>query len=119
LISLGFMKAKSYTSLFVYCCGTDTAYQLLYVDDIMLTASSLELLQCTTTALQQQFVMKDIGHLHHFLSVSVEQWSDDLFLHQRQYARDILECAGMSDCKPCSTSVDTQAKVSSDVDPRP
>jgi hypothetical protein len=27
--------------------------------------------------------MKDLGPLHHFLSISVEQWSDGLFLHQR------------------------------------
>jgi hypothetical protein len=32
-ISLGFIEAKSDTSLFIYCCGTDTAYLLLYVDD--------------------------------------------------------------------------------------
>jgi hypothetical protein len=59
--------------------------------------------------------MKDLGPLHHFLGISVEQRSDDLFLHQCQYARDILERAGMSDCKPCSMPVDTQAKVSSNV----
>jgi hypothetical protein len=34
--------------------------------------------------------MNDLGHLHHFLGISVEQRSDDLFLHQRQYARGIL-----------------------------
>jgi hypothetical protein len=61
--------------------------------------------------------MKDIDPLHHFLGVSVEQRSDGLFLHQRQYARDILECASMSNCKPCSTPVDTQDKVSSDMGP--
>jgi hypothetical protein len=58
--------------------------------------------------------MKDLDLLHHFLGVFVEQRSDDLFLHQRQYAQDILERAGMSDCKPFSMLVDTQAKVSSD-----
>jgi hypothetical protein len=51
------------------------------VKHIVLTASSLELLQRTTTALQQQFAMKDLGPLHHFLGVSVEQRSDGLFLH--------------------------------------
>jgi hypothetical protein len=51
----------------------------------------------------------DLGPLHHFLGVSVEQRPDNLFLHQRQYAQDILERAGMSKCKPCSMSVDTQA----------
>jgi hypothetical protein len=109
LVLLGFVEAKSNTSLFIYHCGADTTYLLLYVDDIVLTASSPELLQYTTTALQQQFMMKDLDPLHHFLGVSVEQQSNDLFLHQHQYARDILECAGMSDCKPYSISVDTQA----------
>jgi hypothetical protein len=83
LVSLGFMEAKSDTSLFVYRSGTDTAYLLLYVDDIVLTASSLKLLRHTTTALQQQFAMKDLSLLHHFHDVSVEQRHDDLFLHQR------------------------------------
>jgi hypothetical protein len=115
LVSLGFMEAKSDTSLFIYRRDADTAYLLLYVDDIVLTASSPELLQRTTIALQHQFVMKDLIPLNHFLSVSVEQQSDNLFLHQRQYAGDILERADMSDCKPCSTSVDTHAKVSSDM----
>jgi hypothetical protein len=51
LISLGFVEAKSDTSLFVYRRGADTAYLLLYIDNIVLTASSLEFLQRTTTAL--------------------------------------------------------------------
>jgi hypothetical protein len=59
--------------------------------------------------------MKDLGPLHHFLGVSVEQRFDDLFLHQSQYAWDILEHAGMSGCKPYSTPVNTQAKVSPDM----
>jgi hypothetical protein len=45
LVSLGFVEAKSETSLFVYRRGTDTAYLLLYVDDIVLTASSTHLLR--------------------------------------------------------------------------
>jgi hypothetical protein len=52
LVSLGFVEAKSDTLLFVYRCSTNTAYLLLYVDDIVLNASSSELLQRTTIALQ-------------------------------------------------------------------
>jgi hypothetical protein len=107
LVSLGFVETKSYTSLFVYRRGADTMYLLLYVDDIVLTASLPELLQSTTTTLQREFAMKDLGPLHHFLGVSVEQRQYDLFLHQWQYARDILERVGVSDCKPCTTPVDT------------
>jgi hypothetical protein len=53
LVSPGFLEAKSDTSLFIYRCNTDAAYLLLYVDDIILTSSSPELLQHTTTTLQQ------------------------------------------------------------------
>jgi hypothetical protein len=44
LLSQGFVEAKADTSLFVFHCGMDTAYLLLYVDDIIFTASSLDLL---------------------------------------------------------------------------
>jgi hypothetical protein len=80
------MEVKSDTSLFVYHRDPDAAYLLLYVDDIVLTASSLELLHHTTSALQQQSVMKNLDPLHYFLGVSKEQWSKNLFLHECQYA---------------------------------
>ena len=59
--------------------------------------------------------MKDLGVLHHFLGIIVEPCPFGLFLHQRQYVLDILERAGMTACKPCSTSVDTRAKLSADM----
>ena len=88
---------------------------MLYVDDIVLTASSQQLLQSVISSLQQEFAMKDLGQLHHFLDVIVEPRPSGLLLHQRQYALDILERAGMTDCQPCSTPVDTQAKLSADL----
>jgi hypothetical protein len=80
----------------------------------VLTASTADLLHRTIIALEREFAMKDLGPLHHFLGITVERRPQGLFLHQRQYAIDILERAGMFDCKPCSTPVDTQAKLSED-----
>jgi hypothetical protein len=117
IASIGFIEAKSDTSLFIYRRGEETVYLLLYVNDIVLTASTADLLQRTITALQREFAMKDLGPLHHFLGITAERRPQGLFLHQRQYAIDILERAGMSDCKPCSTPVDTQAKLSEDDGP--
>jgi hypothetical protein len=106
------VETKSDTSLFIYHHGAETAYLLLYVDDIVLTASSESLLRRIITSLQQEFAMKDLGVLHHFLGVTVELYSAGLLLHQRQYTLDILEQAGMTDCNPCSTPLDTQGKLS-------
>ena len=77
------LLTKSDTSLFIYCRGDETAYLLHYVDNIVLTASSQRLLQSVISSLQQEFAMKDLGQLHHFLGVTVEPRQSGLLLHQR------------------------------------
>jgi hypothetical protein len=54
--------------------------------------------------------MKDLSLLHYFLRTTVERHPYGLF-HQRQYAIDISEWTGMSNCKPCSMHIDTQVMV--------
>jgi hypothetical protein len=54
----------------------------------------------------------DLGDLHDFLHMSVTRSSNGLFLCQRQYALEILRHAGMSECHPTTTPVDTKAKLS-------
>jgi hypothetical protein len=103
--------------LFIYRHGADTAYLLLYVDDIVLIASSDAMLRHIIDLLHNEFAMKDLGDLHHFLGLSVTRRDNGLFLCQRQYTLDILARAGMVDCKPCATPVDMCAKLSSDGPP--
>jgi hypothetical protein len=117
LTTLGFIEAKLDTSLFIFRRSSDTVYLLLYVDDIILTASSTELLCRTISALYREFVMKDLGPLHHFLSITVEHHPDGLFLHQRTYTLNNLKRAAMADYKPCTTPVDLQAKLADDSGP--
>jgi hypothetical protein len=83
LASIGFVETKSDTSLFIYRRGDDTVYFLLYVDDIVLTVSSADLLQRMIDALQRVFTMKDLGPLHHFLGITADRRPQGLFLHQR------------------------------------
>jgi hypothetical protein len=117
LITLGFLEAKSDTSLFIFRRDSNTAYMLLYVDDIIMTASSTELLRHTISTLQREFTMTDLRPLHHFLGITVERRPTGLFLYQRTYTFDILKRAVMADCKPCTTPVDIQAKLAGDLGP--
>jgi hypothetical protein len=103
--------------LFIFRRGSDTVCLLLYVDEIILTASSTELLRRTISAFQRELAMKDLAPLHHFLSIIVERRLDGLFLYQRTYMLDILKHAVMVDCKPCTTPVDLQAKLAGDSGP--
>jgi hypothetical protein len=71
ICTIGFAASKSDASLFVYKEGARIAYLLLYVDDIILTASSPELLQHVMARLHSEFAMTDLGDLHHFLGIAV------------------------------------------------
>uniref|UniRef100_A0A8R7UV17 Reverse transcriptase Ty1/copia-type domain-containing protein n=1 Tax=Triticum urartu TaxID=4572 RepID=A0A8R7UV17_TRIUA len=111
LLRLGFVSSRADPSLFIYSRNSEIVYLLLYVDDIVLTASSERLLQQTIMALEREFSLKDLGALHYFLGIAVTRSSDGMFLSQRQYIIDILERVGMSECNTCSTPVDTQSKL--------
>ena len=82
ITTLGFRSTTSDTSLFVFRHGTDTAYLLLYVDDIVLTASSAVFLQTIISRLSSEFALKDLGALHFFLGINVRRDSSCSFLSQ-------------------------------------
>ncbi|GJY34362.1 ribonuclease H-like domain-containing protein [Tanacetum coccineum] len=116
-IRVGFIHNKTDSSLFVYQQGTETAYLLLYVDDIILTASSTRLLQQIISSLHSEFSMTDLGSLNYFLGISAQRTSSGLFLSQTKYATEILEQAHMMNCNPCKTHVSTESKLGPDGDP--
>ncbi|XP_071708345.1 uncharacterized protein [Rutidosis leptorrhynchoides] len=58
------------TLLFIYRKGFETTYQLLYVDDIVLTVSSTSLLHRIITSIHQEFSMTGPGPLNYFLGIS-------------------------------------------------
>ncbi|XP_051221262.1 uncharacterized mitochondrial protein AtMg00810-like [Lolium perenne] len=93
LHQLGFRSTRSDASLFVYNNGATTAYLLLYVDDIILTASSTDLLRQITERFRAEFALKDLGPLHYFLGIEVVRRTDGFLLHQRKYAHELLHRA--------------------------
>jgi hypothetical protein len=60
--------------------GGATTYLLLYIDDIVLTISSTALLQHIMGLLHLEFIVTDLGTLHHFLGISILHSSDGLIL---------------------------------------
>lgn len=112
---MGFSPAKSDTSLFIFRRGTRQAYLLLYVDDIILTASDNSFLQEIINCLKKEFPMSDSGKLHYFLGVKAYFINGGIFLSQQTYATDIIKRAGMEDCKPCETPVDMNSKLSGEL----
>ncbi|XP_071680245.1 uncharacterized protein [Lolium perenne] len=80
IATMGFVASITDTSLFVLRSGNDTAYLLLYVDDIIITASTTVLLQRLLDMLHSEFAMTDLGDLHYFLGIAITRSSSGLFL---------------------------------------
>ncbi|KAJ9558152.1 hypothetical protein OSB04_012766 [Centaurea solstitialis] len=117
LSSLGFLSSKTDTSLFTYHRGSDTIYLLLYVDDIILTASSSTLISMVISKLSSEFPMSDLGPLSFFLGIAASRSQSGLFLSQSAFAQEILARADMVSCNPCSTPADTKTKLAVDGEP--
>ncbi|GJR05838.1 ribonuclease H-like domain-containing protein [Tanacetum coccineum] len=61
--------------------GSEVAYLLIYVDDIVLTTSSTNLLQRIISSLHKEFDMTDLGALNYFLGISVTLQQVCLHMH--------------------------------------
>ncbi|XP_070662205.1 uncharacterized protein [Malus domestica] len=91
-------------SLFVKVFGTDVVILLLYVDDIIITGSSSQLIQQVVNDLGSVFNMKDMGKLTYFLGLQITyRENGDIFINQSKYVTDLLNKARMVNCRPCST----------------
>ncbi|GKC90604.1 ribonuclease H-like domain-containing protein, partial [Tanacetum coccineum] len=114
---VGFSSSRCDSSLFIYQHGSEVAYLLIYVYDIVLTASSTNLLQRIISSLHKEFDMTDLWALNYFLGISVTRDSTCMFLSQKKYALEILDMVHMAKCNPTRTPVDTESKLGSDGDP--
>jgi hypothetical protein len=88
------------------------AYLLLYVDDMIPSASLATLLHHVIARLHDAFAVKDMGPISHFLGINVRRTKEGFFLSQSAYADDLLERVGLANCNPVATPVDTKPKAS-------
>lgn len=87
----GFKQSKSDNSLFVYNNHGRFAYVILYVDDIIVTASTPQLRDTIIKVLSSEFPMSDCGVISSFLGISAKFNDRGLFLNQTRYAEEIIE----------------------------
>ncbi|KAK1626538.1 hypothetical protein QYE76_000853 [Lolium multiflorum] len=84
ITTLEFVASATDTSLFVLHSTADTAYLLLYVDDIIVTASSTSFLEGLLVRLHSEFAMTHLGDLHYFLGLPSHACSAHVSLGSRE-----------------------------------
>ena len=91
LIAYGFHQSKADYTLFTKQCeNSDFLTVLIYVDDMILTASSTSALAALKHYLHSQFHMKDLGSLSYFLGLEITTSSEGFFcLPKEIYSRSL------------------------------
>ena len=97
---------------------------IIWVDDIIISASDMELLSSMKESLSKEFKMKDLGELSWFLSTEFKCTEDCIEMNQTKYVEKILSKFDMTDCKPkptpCISGIDKvmESELNELADPR-
>jgi len=111
LIQFGFTQSTTDYSLFVQKTRTAFIIILIYVDDIVIAGNNLQTIHHIKSYLNDQFHIKELGHLKYFLGLEVARSHRGLILNQRKYCLDILSEFGLTGCKPVSSPANPSIKL--------
>jgi len=108
LKSQGFDNIDPDACLHLFLDDGEIIIVLVYVDDILLVASSLAAIFKITDALRKRFEMKDLGEAKVILGLNIrrDKALGTLKLSQGKYAGQVLEKFGMAECNPIGTPLE-------------
>ncbi|CAM8994357.1 unnamed protein product [Rhodiola kirilowii] len=112
LIEFGFVQSLNDYSLFTLTTNGEFLILLVYVDDVVITGTSSDLIGRVKQFIHDKFQIKDLGHLKYFLGLEVARCAAGIFLNQRKYVIDILDEYQFTDCKPAKSPMETKHGLS-------
>ena len=98
-------------------CKQELVIALIWVDDILLAANSVDVLSKSKSLLKDTFKMKDLGPVSSFLGMNFVQTCDTIEVDQSKYLSKILVKFGMEQSKPRSTPCEMKPSAFSDTEP--
>ena len=104
LHSWGRLQPDSDSNL--YYSSTTRLLILLYVDDILLTAPSTEIVEAIKNKLKSHYQMSDLGPAKRYLGIEIVRHEDYIAIHQQSFIQDLLKKNKMEHCKGVSTPHD-------------
>uniref|UniRef100_A0AAV1TRR0 Reverse transcriptase Ty1/copia-type domain-containing protein n=1 Tax=Peronospora matthiolae TaxID=2874970 RepID=A0AAV1TRR0_9STRA len=112
--SIGFQVSDFDPCLYINTLVGHRVFVLVYVDDVLMTGSSLELIARTKNDLKTRFEMTDSGKCAFALGIEILDGEDgSVSMCQRRYVNDILKCFGMEECKAVASPVDVSSRLMS------
>uniref|UniRef100_A0AAV1V806 Reverse transcriptase Ty1/copia-type domain-containing protein n=1 Tax=Peronospora matthiolae TaxID=2874970 RepID=A0AAV1V806_9STRA len=110
--SIGFEASAFDPCLYIKVVDGHCVLMLVYVDDVLVTGSSLELIAQTKADLKTRLEMTDSGKCTFVLGIKLVDESDgSVTMCQRRYVNDILKRFGMDECKATASPVDLSTRL--------
>ncbi|MCP4490581.1 MAG: DDE-type integrase/transposase/recombinase, partial [Gammaproteobacteria bacterium] len=118
LSELGYQQSDADPCIYVKKCEGSLIILAVYVDDIILMAKSELVLEQLKKELAEKFKMRDMGALHYFLGIKIEQdlAKGSVWLGQERYVDRMLEKYNMAEAKPVSTPMDPNVYLEATVE---
>ena len=110
LHSLGFIKSAYEQSLYLNKSIDAILIVGVYVDDLIVTGSSLAVIEDFKAEMARAFDMSNLGSLSSYLRIEVKQGKDFIFLSQMAYAQKILQHAKLGECNSAITPLEARAQ---------
>ena len=82
-----------------------------YVDDLIYTGLSKDMVVEFKTSMMKEFKMSDPGLMRYFLGIQVNQFPGKILISQEKYVRDLLKKFNMSECKPIASLMTANEKL--------
>lgn len=111
----GFRQSRYDYSLVIKGEGEKMVIIIVYVDDLVITGSSLEEINKVKSYLHNNFKIKELGVLKYFLGLEVAKLGIGIILNQRKYVLDLLIDTRMSAAKPIGTPVEQNIHLTCDL----
>jgi transposase InsO family protein len=120
MLELGFKKAYSDPSLYIFDRDNIRVIVPVFVDDITLASKSTDALDKFVAELATYFKLRDLGPTSLLLGVEItrDRTKRTIHLSQSQYILNKLNEFDMADCKPVGTPMLPGLKLSSDQCPQ-
>ncbi|KAG7564133.1 Zinc finger CCHC-type [Arabidopsis suecica] len=112
LQELSFIKCSKEPSLYRKQENEHLLVVAVYVDDLLVTGSSLDQISEFKKGMASKFEMSDLGLLTYYLGIEVIQHEKGIIMKQGRYAEKILEEAKMRECNPVHIPMDSGLKLS-------
>lgn len=82
----------------------------LYVDDLLVTESSLEEIKEFKQLMKTEFEMTDLGRLNYFLGMEFSNTPTGILMHKKKYVKDLLERLKMKHCNEVENPLEVNKK---------